>query len=118
MVCKGNTSLVHLIRNEQYADQIPSHNAEHLGRGCINISDYLLDRSVSNLSRLLNCSHNMEKQMKLRQQQITRMETILNSIEEKLEQMEQQDYITFDLEKDLRSLQAMLDDLREEIENE
>tara|TARA_R100001079_G_scaffold77588_1_gene42064 strand:+ start:697 stop:879 length:183 start_codon:yes stop_codon:yes gene_type:complete len=60
----------------------------------------------------------MEKRMKLRQQQITRMETILNSIEEKLEQMEQQDYITFDLEKDLRSLQAMLDDLREEIENE
>jgi len=56
--------------------------------------------------------------MKLRQQQITRMETILNSIEEKLEQMEQQDYITFDLSKDLRSLQAMLDDLREEIENE
>ena len=56
--------------------------------------------------------------MKLRQQQITRMETILNSIEEKLEQMEQQDYITFDLEKDLRSLQAMLDDLREEIEND
>ena len=56
--------------------------------------------------------------MKLRQQQITRMETILNSIEEKIEQMEQQDYITFDLEKDLRSLQAMLDDLREEIENE
>jgi len=56
--------------------------------------------------------------MKLRQQQITRMETILNSIEEKLEQMEQQDYITFDLSKDLRSLQAMLDDLREEIKNE
>ena len=56
--------------------------------------------------------------MKLRQKQITRMETILNSIEEKIEQMEQQDYITFDLEKDLRSLQAMLDDLREEIENE
>ena len=56
--------------------------------------------------------------MKLRQQQITRMETILNSIEEKIEQMEQQDYITFDLEKDLRSLQSMLDDLREEIENE
>ena len=56
--------------------------------------------------------------MKLRQQQITRMETILNSIEEKIEQMEQQDYITFDLEKDLRSLQAMLEDLREEIEND
>jgi len=56
--------------------------------------------------------------MKLRQQQIPRVEAILNSIEEKIEQMEQQDYITFDLEKDLRSLQAMLDDLREEIENE
>ena len=35
-----------------------------------------------------------------------------------VEEMEQQDYITFDLEKDLRGLQAMLDDLREEIENE
>ena len=60
----------------------------------------------------------MEKQMKLRQQQITRTEQILNDLERKLEEMEQQDYITFDLEKDLRSLQAMLDDLREEIENE
>ena len=54
--------------------------------------------------------------MKLRQQQITKMETILNSIEEKLEQL------VLDLygvpEKDLRSLQAMLDDLREEIEND
>ena len=56
--------------------------------------------------------------MKLRQQQITRTEQILNDLERKLEEMEQQDYITFDLEKDLRSLQAMLDDLREEIENE
>jgi len=64
--------------------------------------------------------------MKLRQQQITRMETILNSIEEKLEQVEERafnsynskEYVNFDLEKDLRSLQAMLDDLREEIENE
>ena len=56
--------------------------------------------------------------MKLRQQQITRVEQILNDLERKLEEMEQQDYITFDLEKDLRSLQAMLDDLREEIENE
>ena len=64
--------------------------------------------------------------MKLRQQQITRMETILNSIEEKLEQVEERafnsynskEYINFDLEKDLRSLQAMLDDLRKEIENE
>ena len=56
--------------------------------------------------------------MKLRQQQITRAEQILNDLERKLEEMEQQDYITFDLEKDLRSLQAMLDDLREEIEKE
>ena len=56
--------------------------------------------------------------MKLRQQQITRAEQILNDLERKLEEMEQQDYITFDLEKELRSLQAMLDDLREEIENE
>ena len=56
--------------------------------------------------------------MKLRQHQITRTEQILNDLERKLEEMEQQDYITFDLEKDLRSLQAMLDDLREEIENE
>ena len=56
--------------------------------------------------------------MKLRQQQITRAEQIISNLERKLEQMEQQDYITFDLEKDLRSLQAMLDDLREEIENE
>jgi predicted RNase H-like nuclease (RuvC/YqgF family) len=56
--------------------------------------------------------------MKLRQQQITRAEQILNDLERKLEEMEQQDYITFDLEKDLRNLQSMLDDLREEIENE
>ena len=64
--------------------------------------------------------------MKLRQQQITRVEQIISNLERKLEQMEERafnsynskDYITFDLEKDLRSLQAMLDDLREEIENE
>ena len=56
--------------------------------------------------------------MKLQQQQITRAEQILNDLERKVEEMEQQDYITFDLEKDLRSLQAMLEDLREEIEND
>ena len=56
--------------------------------------------------------------MKLRQQQITRVEQIISNLERKVEEMEQQDYITFDLEKDLRSLQAMLDDLREEIEND
>jgi tetrahydromethanopterin S-methyltransferase subunit G len=54
--------------------------------------------------------------MKLRQQQITKIESILNSIEEKIEQMELDLYGV--PEKDLRSLQAMLDDLREEIENE
>ena len=56
--------------------------------------------------------------MKLRQQQINRAEQILSDLERKVEEMEQQDYITFDLEKDLRSLQAMLDDLREELNNE
>ena len=64
--------------------------------------------------------------MKLRQQQITRAEQILNDLEGKLEQIEERafnsynskEYINFDLEKDLRSLQAMLDDLREEIYNE
>ena len=54
--------------------------------------------------------------MKLRQQQITKIESILNSIEEKIEQMELDLYGV--PEKDLRSLQAMLDDLREEIEND
>ena len=54
--------------------------------------------------------------MKLRQQQIPRVEAILNSIEEKIEQMELDLYGV--PEKDLRSLQAMLDDLREEIKNE
>ena len=56
--------------------------------------------------------------MKLRQQQINKAEQILSDLERKVEEMEQQDYITFDLEKDLRSLQAMLDDLREELNNE
>ena len=54
--------------------------------------------------------------MKLRQQQITRIEQILNDLERKVEEMEQKDYITFYLEKDLRNLQTMIDDLREEIE--
>ena len=68
----------------------------------------------------------MEKQMKLRQQQITRAEQILSDLERKVEQMEERafnsynskEYINFDLEKDLRSLQAMLDMLREEIKDE
>ena len=62
--------------------------------------------------------------MKLRQQQITRVEQILNDLERKVEQIEERafnsynskEYINFDLEKGLRNIQAMIDDLREEIE--
>ena len=62
--------------------------------------------------------------MKLQQQQITRVEQILNDLERKVEQIEERvfnsynskEYINFDLEKDLRNIQAMIDDLREEIE--
>ncbi len=39
----------------------------------------------------------MENTMKLRQQQITRVEQILSDLERKVEEMEQQDYITYDL---------------------
>ena len=53
--------------------------------------------------------------MKLRQQQITRVEQILNDLERKVEEMEQQDYMTFDLGKDLQNLSYMLDVLREEL---
>ena len=54
--------------------------------------------------------------MKLRQAQKTKIEIMLDEIEYFLEAMEQQEYMTFDLEKDLRRLSAMLDDVREEIE--
>ena len=54
--------------------------------------------------------------MKLRQVQKTKIERMLDEIEYFVENMEQQEYITFDLEKDLRRLSAMLDDVREEIE--
>ena len=54
--------------------------------------------------------------MKLRQVQKTKIERMLDEIEYFGENMEQQEYITFDLEKDLRRLSAMLDDVREEIE--
>ena len=56
--------------------------------------------------------------MMLRQQQITRVEQILNDLERKVEEMEQQDYITYDLGKDLENNSFMLDMLREENENE
>ena len=56
--------------------------------------------------------------MKLRQQQINKIEQLLDALEEKLEQMEQQDYMSFDLGKDLQSVSFMLDKIREEIEIE
>ena len=56
--------------------------------------------------------------MKLRQQQITRVEQILSDLERKVEEMEQQDYITYDLGKDLQNILFMIDMLREEIEND
>ena len=58
-----------------------------------------------------------DKVMKLRQTQQTKIERMLDEIEYFIETMEQQEYITFDLEKDLQKLQAMLDSVREEIEN-
>ena len=59
-----------------------------------------------------------ENTMKLRQQQITRVEQILNDLERKVEEMEQQDYITYDLGKDLQNISFMIDMLREEIKDE
>ena len=60
----------------------------------------------------------MENTMKLRQQQITKVEQILSDLERKVEEMEQQDYITYDLGKDLENISFMIDMLREEIKNE
>ena len=57
-----------------------------------------------------------DKVMKLRQTQQTKIERMLDEIEYFIETMEQQEYITFDLEKDLQRLQDMLDSVREEIE--
>ena len=54
--------------------------------------------------------------MKLRQQQITKVEEILSDLEREVEEMEQQDYITFDLGKDLQNILFRIDMLREEIE--
>ena len=53
--------------------------------------------------------------MKLRQQQITKVEEILSDLERKVEEMEQQDYITFDLGKDLQNILFRIDMLREEL---
>ena len=56
--------------------------------------------------------------MKLRQQQITRVEQILSDLERKVEEMEQKDYMTYDLGKDLQNILFMINMLREEIKNE
>ena len=53
--------------------------------------------------------------MKLRQQQINKIEQLLDALEEKLEQMEQQDYMSFDLGKDLQAVSFMLDKIRDEL---
>ena len=55
--------------------------------------------------------------MKLRPVQLNKIEQILSDLERKVEEMEQQDYITFDLSKDLQNISYMLDILREEIES-
>jgi len=52
-----------------------------------------------------------------RLEQITKVEQILNDLERKVEEMEQQDYITYDLGKDLENISFMLDMLREENKN-
>ncbi len=56
-----------------------------------------------------------DNKMKLRQQQITKVEEILSDLERKVEEMEQQDYITFDLGKDLQNILFRIDMLREEL---
>ena len=73
----------------------------------VNMVLSLRDRLIYNIK---------DKVMKLRQAQKTKIERMLDEIEYFLEAMEQQEYMTFDLEKDLRRLSAMLDDVREEIE--
>ena len=73
----------------------------------VNMVLSLRDRLIYNIK---------DNVMKLRQAQKTKIERMLDEIEYFLEAMEQQEYMTFDLEKDLRRLSAMLDDVREEIE--
>jgi hypothetical protein len=53
--------------------------------------------------------------VKLRPVQLNTIEQILSDLERKVEEMEQQDYITFDLSKDLQNISYMLDILREEL---
>ena len=53
--------------------------------------------------------------MKLTKEQIDKIKQTVLDLERKIEEMEQQDYITFDLGKDLQNLSYMLDVLREEL---
>ena len=53
--------------------------------------------------------------MKLTKEQIDKMKQTVLDLERKVEEMEQQDYITFDLNKDLQNISYMLDILREEL---
>ena len=50
--------------------------------------------------------------MKLRPVQLNTIEQILSDLERKVEEMEQQDYITFDLNKDLQNISYMFGDFR------
>ena len=53
--------------------------------------------------------------MKLTKEQIDKMKQTVLDLERKIEEMEQQDYITFDLGKDLQNLSYMVDVLKEEL---
>ena len=56
--------------------------------------------------------------MKLTKKQIDNIKQTVLDLERKIEEMEQQDYITFDLGKDLQNISFMIDMLREEIKDE
>ena len=53
--------------------------------------------------------------MKLTKEQVDKMKQTVLDLERKIEEMEQQDYITFDLGKDLQNLSYMVDVLKEEL---
>ncbi len=53
--------------------------------------------------------------MKLTKEQIDKVKQTIADLERKIEEMEQQDYITFDLGKDLQNISYMVDVLKEEL---
>jgi predicted transport protein len=53
--------------------------------------------------------------VKLTKEQVDKMKQTVLDLERKIEEMEQQDYITFDLGKDLQNLSYMVDVLKEEL---